>query len=412
LRLWNCGAKTSTLDSSAMTNPLDDNRFDRELLKTYQFLPQLFAEQAEGVRVGRFTGEESFVRGHIEPATNIPDVSYDPSRQDYRAACTAGIEVLARGKVAMLVLNGGLATRFGGAVKGVVEVHPGKSFLAYKLEDAQRAARLWGAKVPVVLLNSFSTEGLTAAHLAENDYFGSDPADVLSMNQTVSVRLTPEGAPFFGNDQRPRYYAPGHGEFFDVLVNSGVRRQLLARGVEWLAFCNVDNLGATIDPVIIGHHVLSGADMTVEVIEKRKNAQGLYDVGGSPVVVDGRLQVVEGFRFPSDLAQESLRDFQTNNMLFSLRALSESLELPRYLVRKTVDERPSIAFEAISCEASGKRRPDGSSFLRLGLLRVPREGSLGRFFPVKSRQDLEELRGVLSERLQAGWQFWQRATRG
>jgi UTP--glucose-1-phosphate uridylyltransferase len=391
-------------------NPLDDDRFDRELLKKYHFLPHLFAEQAEGVRVGRFTGEESFVRGHIEPATNIPDVSYDPSRQDYRAACAAGIEALESGKVAILILNGGLATRFGGAVKGVVEVHAGRSFLAYKLEDAQRAARLWGAKVPVVLLNSFSTAGLTAAHLADNDFFGTDPTDVLFMNQTVSVRLTPEGAPFFGNDQRPRYYAPGHGEFFDVLLNSGVRRQLLARGIEWITFCNVDNLGATIDPVIIGHHVLSGADMTVEVIEKSKNAQGLYDVGGSPVLVDGRLQVVEGFRFPRDLAQESLRDFQTNNMLFSLRALSEPLELPRYLVRKTVDERPSIAFEAISCEASGKRRPDGSSLLRLGLLRVPREGSLGRFFPVKSRQDLEELRKVLSERLQSGWEFWQRAT--
>ncbi len=395
-----------------MTNPLDDDRFDGELLRQYHFDSQIFAAQVEGVKAGHFTGAESFVRGQIEPPPNIPDVSYDPSTQEYREARAAGIDALARGKVAMLVLNGGLATRFGGAVKGIVEVFANKSFLACKLEDAQRASMLWGAKLPVVLLNSFSTAGPTCDHLAENGYFGADPADVLLLNQTISVRLEPNGEAFFGNDQRPRYYAPGHGEFFDVLVESGIRQKLVERGVEWFTFSNVDNLGATIDPIIIGHHVLSGADMTVEVTEKRKNAQGLYDVGGSPVLLDGRLQVVEGFRFPADLPQDRLRDFQTNNMTFSLQAIADPLRLPRYLVRKTVDDRPSIAFEAISCEASGLRRPDGSSAMRLGLLRVPREGDLGRFFPVKSRQDLEVLRSGLRERLQAGWQFWQRATRG
>ncbi len=80
------------------------------------------------------------------------------------------------------------------------------------------------------------------------------------------------------------------------------------------------------------------------------------------------------------------------------------MNLPRYLVNKTVEGRPSLAFEAISFEASNKRRADGSMALKLGLLRVPRDGVRGRFFPVKSRGDLDGgLRDELRARLKAAW---------
>lgn len=382
-------------------SPLSDPRFDHSLLTTYRFDEARWQQQVEDLKARRITGQESFVRGQIEVPRNVPDVTYEGTFE--ATAREAGLAALAKGEVAILVLNGGLATRFGGVVKGIVEVFDGKSFLALKAEDARRAADIFQAAVPLVLLNSFSTGNLTLQHFEDNEYFGLRRQDVLFMDQTISVRLDVQGEPFFGLDGAPRYYAPGHGEFFDVLLQSGVRDALLKRGVKFLTFSNVDNLGATIDPVLIGKHVLSGVDMTVEVIEKRKNAQGQYDVGGSPVLLDGRLVVVEGFRFPPELAQETLRDFQTNNMLFSLGALGMPMDLPRYLVKKTVDERQSLAFEAISCEASSKQRADGSLALSLGLLRVPREGTYGRFYPVKSRADLEELRFVLKARLEAGW---------
>ena len=65
-----------------------------------------------------------------------------------------GEAAIAAGEVAALVLNGGMATRFGGVVKGVVPVVAGRpelSFLAVKL------AGLRAAGVPVVLVNSFAT---------------------------------------------------------------------------------------------------------------------------------------------------------------------------------------------------------------------------------------------------------------
>ena len=391
-----------------MNSPLSDARFDHELLSNYHFDVVRWDAQVKAVQAGRATGQESFVTGRVEPAPDIPALGYDGNAEEAEA-CEVGVGALRRGEVAALVLNGGLATRFGGAVKGIVEVFDGKSFLALKAEDVKLAAAQYGAAVPLVMLNSFSTSGATKDHFDQCGYFGLEPADVLFMDQTVSVRLDINGEPFFGQDGAPRYYAPGHGEFFDVLLTSGVRARLIARGIKWLTFSNVDNLGATVDPTIVGKHILSQADMTVEVIEKRRNAQGQFDVGGSPVLHDGRLVVVEGFRFPPELSQDRLRDFQTNNMIFSLSALDSPMDLPRYLVKKTVDARPSLAFEAISCEASGKQRADGSMALSLGLLRVAREGVHGRFFPVKSREDLAAQRDVLRARLDQGWALRTRA---
>lgn len=385
-----------------MINPLEDPRFYNSQLRDYNFDLARWQMQVDDVRSARISEESATVRGRIESPPHIPTLAYDGSPEERRAH-EVGLEALAHGQVASLVLNGGLATRFGGAVKGIVEVFDSKSFLALKAEDARLAAAQLGGTVPLVLLNSFSTASLTRAHFEENSNFGLRKEDIVYINQTISVRLDLDGNPFFGADGAPRYYAPGHGEFFDVLIASGAREHLLSRGVKWFTFSNVDNLGATLDPVIIGKHILSQKDMTVEVIEKRRNPQGQFDVGGSPVLLDGRLAVVEGFRFPKELAQDSLRDFQTNNMIFSLEALSQPLDLPRYLVNKTVDGRPSLAFEAISCEASSKTWADGSQALSLGLLRVPREGTHGRFFPVKSKPDLEALRGTLRDRLTAGW---------
>jgi hypothetical protein len=143
--------------------------------------------------------------------------------------------------------------------------------------------------------------------------------------------------------------------------------------------------------------------MSVEVTEKRKNAEGKWDKGGAPAVVDGERMIVEGFRFPPDFRQEQLPDFSTNTMYFSTEALEQDFLLPRHVVTKTVDGRTAIQLEAIACEASAAKRDDGSNRFSLGLLRVERDGPRGRFFPVKEPSDLDAQRNALMERLHAGW---------
>ena len=369
---------------------LQDPRLDWPFLEQYGFDRRRFAEEASLISRGELSPKSAIIRGKIEPMTEVVAVDFDRDETAKRA----GQAALAGGKAAVVVLNGGMATRFGGVVKGVVEVFDGKSFIGIKAEDARRAG------VPFVLMNSFATEASTAEHLEQHARFGLAQEDVLSFAQSISIRLTPDGSLFIGDDGRPSYHSPGHGDFFGCIRGSGVLRELLGRGVEYLLFSNVDNLGATVDPTILGHHILSQKAMTVEVTEKRRTASGAWDKGGAPAKVDGLPQLVEGFRFPPEFAQESLPDFSTNNMVFTAKAIDRDLPLERHVVKKEVDGRPALQLESIACEAS--------AILSLLVLRVPREGARGRFFPVKEPIDLEENRAKLKQRIEEGWR--ERAT--
>lgn len=383
-----------------MNHPLDDPRLDWDLLRRFGFDESRFRKEQAAIAEGRLTSDTHVLKGvTIEPAPGVLGVDFEdkPSR-------TAGEKALRDGEVATVVLNGGMATRFGGVVKGVVEVFDGHSFIALKAEDARRASERFKNPVPLVLMNSFATREATEAHVAEHDRFGLPEGALFAFDQSISIRMNPDASLFVGDDGKPSYHAPGHGDFFGCIRKSGVLRELMDRGVKYLLFSNVDNLGATIDPLVIGHHILSEKTMSAEVTEKQRTASGEWDKGGAPALIEGeRVQVVEGFRFPPDFAQETLPDFSTNNMIFNAAAIDKEIPLDRYVVKKTVDGRPALQLEAITCEASGSLDENGQPLFELGLLRVPREGPRGRFYPVKEPVDLEASREKLRERLLSGW---------
>jgi UTP--glucose-1-phosphate uridylyltransferase len=377
---------------------LDDPRLDWSLLDRYRFDRERFVADLARARRGEATPESAVVNGSIVPAPGTVQVDHDSS--DARVAREIGTEALARGQVAVVVVNGGMATRFGGVVKGTVEVFDGLSFIALKARDVRRVGARFGRTPPLVLMNSFATHDATEAHVVQHGRFGLGAEDLLTFRQSISIRLTPEGDLFVGPDRKPSYYAPGHGDFLESIRADTTLCRLRERGVSVVAFANVDNLGATLDPVLIGMHVAGAFGMTFELTERRRDASGKWDAGGAPVLVDGTLAVVEGFRFP-DGVQQRLPDFQTNNILFDAAAIDQPLELVRYPVIKQVGEQEALQFEAITCEASSARIGADPVF-QLGLLRVPREGRHGRFYPVKTPADLDAMRDVLRARLAHG----------
>ncbi len=397
-RLWLPLDTTPASTEPSAMSLVDHPAVDLAFLEAHGFDADRFETEARAVGEGRLTPEASTFRGVIEPHDAVVPVDFADTE-----ARSLGEAALRRGELAIVVLNGGMATRFGGVVKGVVEVVEGRSFLSLKAEDAVRAGRRFGAPVPVVLMNSFATAETTREHLEDHHRFGLRSEDLFTFEQTISIRLNPDGSLFIDDEGKVGYYAPGHGDFFPCIRRSGVLKALRARGVQHVLFSNVDNVGATIDPIVFGHHLRAGSTMTVEVTEKRRNAEGKWDKGGAPARVDGRALIVEGFRFPPTFPQETLPDFSTNTMYFSVKALSHDFELPRHVVKKTVDSRTALQLESIACEASAAEFEGGVSIFQLGLLRVPRDGPRGRFFPVKEPHDLEAQRIELVRRMETGW---------
>ncbi len=185
------------------------------------------------------------------------------------------------------MVAGGAGTRFGGAVKALVPVVDGKTFLDFKLQDVADASARAGRPIAVALMTSHLTDQAIRAALASQP----SPVPVHVFQQRSLPRLRPDGSLFREADGTPSLAPAGHGDVFRALVASGVAGQLHAAGVRHLYFSNVDNLAATLDAVVLGEHLAGGAAMTVEVTARRAPT-GRWMPRGA-VRLRGQLQLVE-----------------------------------------------------------------------------------------------------------------------
>jgi UTP--glucose-1-phosphate uridylyltransferase len=353
------------------------------LLERFGFDEPLFESLRARVAAGELSPESNVVRGSVEPPvesdlTPLPapgDPEYDDARE-------AGLDALRSGDVAQVVLAGGMATRFGGVVKAVLTAVDGKSFLEAKLLQTAALERSLDTRVPVALMTSFATDDAIREHVEERGL-----GEPLVFHQFVSLRLEPSGDLFREDDGRASPYAPGHGDLFPALRRSGTLDALRARGVRVVTISNVDNLGARVDPTVVGAHLLARRPVTCEVARKER------DMGGAPVRVDGKLQLLEGPRFPASFDQDLVPVFNTNTALVGIDALDDDYDLTWVYARKEVDGREAVQLERLYHEIS--------AFVPTQYLVVPRRGPRGRFSPIKTPADLERAQDDLRELVSA-----------
>jgi UTP--glucose-1-phosphate uridylyltransferase len=305
------------------------------------------------------------------------------------SAAQRGRLALRHGRAAVLILNGGMATRFGGKPKGVVPVVQGEpeSFLWVKLAQIARLIREYDATIPVVLMHSFATQAASRVHLNDIDWAGIPRAMRYEFSQSIMPRVTPGGVPLQelpGAASLPDsllYCAPGHGDTLLRLRASGVLRELRQAGVEHLLVSNVDNLGAELDPILLGGHIQAvdaGAHMSVEVV------RCAGDKGGVVGVVNGRPVIVEGFRMPEGVDLDAYQYFNTNTLWFWLSAIDRDFDLDWFPVERVVagpqgKAIPVVQFEQLIGQVT--------EHLEAHFFEVDRER---RFLPIKTREDLIE----------------------
>jgi UTP--glucose-1-phosphate uridylyltransferase len=354
------------------------------ILEVYGFDEALFADLRARVRSGSLSPASNVVLGRVEPPLPEDLVSLpEPGTAAHEAAQTAGSAALRAGEVASVVLNGGMATRFGGRVKGVVEAVDGRSFLEIKLGQTTELADRLSTSVPCAVMTSFATDGPTRDFLQARGV-----AEPLFFSQSVSLRLDRDGELFRTEDGQVSPYAPGHGDFLRAFRASGTLQRLRALGVRYVMVSNVDNLPARLDPVVLGMHIGAGRPMTAEVVANTG------DVGGAPARVDGRTMLVESIRFPPGFDHSSLPVTNVNTVTFDLEALDRDFDLSWLYVEKMVEGRQAVQLEQVFHEASAS--------LPTTYLRVPVTGPRSRFVPVKTPEDLAAAQDQLRELLALG----------
>lgn len=326
--------------------------------------------------------------GSVEPP-RPGDVGDAPAPEDadYASLRAKGQAAIDRGEVALCVLAGGMATRMGGVVKALVEAVDGKTFLDLRLGEHAALAR----KVPLWLMTSDATDGPIREALAGRP--GIEKVGVF--RQCVSLRLTPEGRLFKDADGDPSIYATGHGDLPEALAASGLLGKFVEGGGKIVWIANLDNLGAAVDPALLGWHLEHGGKLSVEVVDKVGS-----DRGGGPVVWNGRRIIAEEFRLPIGFDATKVPVFNTNTFIVDAKALLDvgardlAFDFTFVEVEKKVGEAKAVQFERLLGEITVPLEPR--------FARVPRDGVRSRFLPVKDNDELakrrEEIRAVAATR--------------
>jgi UTP--glucose-1-phosphate uridylyltransferase len=322
------------------------------------------------------------VKGRLSPPgpADLVDAPAEGT-PEYQRLRDIGLASLKRGENALIVLAGGMATRMGGVVKALVQALPGRTFLDLRLAEQKALEKLAGRKVPLFLMTSAATDAAIRDALGDR----VDRAHLATFAQRLSLRLTPEGELFKGDDGRPSEYAPGHGDLVDAFSESGLLRRFIDAGGKTLTIANLDNLGATLDPVLVGLHLDRARKVTCEVVDKLA-----ADRGGIPVLHDGKMVVLEEFRIPESFDPAQVRTFSTNTFHMDAAALATlKMEWSYFVVNKKVGGRPVIQFERLINELT--------SHFDTTFVRVPREGAASRFLPVKDHDELAKRKAELEQ---------------
>ena len=225
-------------------------------------------------------------------------------------AAARGAELLARGHVAVMVVAGGQGTRLGfDGPKGLFPLGPATDRTLFQLQ-AQKirgARRRSGAAIPWLVMTSDATDAATRAYFAAERFFGLPEGDVFFLRQGSVPALDFEGRLLLEAPGRIAESPNGHGGAFQALADSGALDALERRGVTTISYYQVDNpLIQLADPVFLGLHAQSGAEMSAKVVRKVDPMEKV----GVLACVDGHVGVVEYteiddvHRFATDAAGE------------------------------------------------------------------------------------------------------------
>lgn len=339
-------------DDEALDRLLAENGFDRQ---AHEALAESLAAGDIGAHANQLpasTRLEDVLEGDLLPR---------PTDRDREV----GIAALREGRVGVVTLAGGSASRWSGGANVVKALYPfaklggrHRTFLDAHLAKTRRTERLFGTRPPHVFTTSFRThaglasasvDGLTLSPgrwiglrlvpterelLAQWEGRAEQALDERAEKVRASLRQAwrrwaveaGEATDYRSNTPGQCVYPMGHGlEIPSLLVNGTLARLFDRRpGLSTLFLHNIDTLGADLDPGLLGQHLDSPAALTVEVTHRC-----LGDSGGSLARVDGRPRLVETLSLRDEAEELGLRYYNTLSTWIDVDCLLRSFGLER-----------------------------------------------------------------------------------
>ncbi len=286
--------------------------------------------------------EDLAKKGVITPLAAMQLDEIEANRESFTAT---GIEAIRQGKVAAVLLAGGMGTRLGSDnPKGMYNVgltHELYIFecLINNLMDVVRQADAW---IHLFVMTSDKNNDATIAFLQEHDFFGYKAEYVHFFKQEMAAATDYEGKIYLEEKGKLSTSPNGNGGWFISMKNNGMLDIVHNEGIEWLNVFAVDNVLQRIaDPCFIGATIQRNCVVGSKVV--RKNAPD--EKVGVMCLEDDRPSIVEYYELTDELmnAKDEKGDPAYNygvilNYLFKVQDLEKLMEekMPLHIVEKKI----------------------------------------------------------------------------
>jgi hypothetical protein len=352
-----------TAESNSLGQLLTKNGFD--------------AQEHERIREDLRRGRVGLAQNRLPAATRVEDILPDDVHD---AACDhsaddreMGEAALADGRVAVVTFAGGVGSRWTKGAGVVKALNPfakfarrHRTFIELQLAKTRRSNDRYPIPAAHIFTTSYLTHGPIAARLAAENNYGYNGPLHLSQGRSVGQRFVPmardlrfaweetaeqtldapaqkmrdsvrnavvawvesagEGSDYTDNIPSQCMHPTGHWYEIPNMLRNGVLRSLLAERprLRYLLAHNIDTLGASLDPTLLGFHIRSEAGLTTEVIARR-----IEDRGGGLGRVNGRPRLIEGMALPREEIEFDLTYYNTNTSWIDVDRLLDCFELSR-----------------------------------------------------------------------------------
>ncbi|HVC96694.1 MAG TPA: UTP--glucose-1-phosphate uridylyltransferase [Pirellulales bacterium] len=263
-------------------------------------------------------------------------------------AAERGREALAAGRVGLVLVAGGQGTRLGfDRPKGMYPIGPVSSASLFQIliEKLVAVGRRHEVAIPLYLMTSPATRRETVEFLEAHDRFGLPESDLIVFCQGTMPAVDAESGKVLLEGPGSMALSPdGHGGLLAAMDAGSALADARRRGIEQLFYIQVDNpLAAVCDARFIGYHLLSGSEMSTQVVAKQAPA----DRVGNVVSIDGQVRTIEYIHLSAEAGEKRLPDGSLRlwagniavhvfDVALLQRTASEGGGLPFHLAQKKV----------------------------------------------------------------------------
>ena len=287
------------------------------------------------------TPDERGVITPLDAEVSIKDI--EENEEKFRKV---GVEAIKEGKVAALLLAGGMGTRLGSdKPKGMYNIGETKDVFIFEmlirnLMDVVDEVGVW---VPLYIMTSEKNDKDTREFFEEKDYFGYNKDYVKFFKQEMAPACSFDGKIFLERKDRISTSPNGNGGWFISFAKAGLLDEAKAKGIEYINIFAVDNVcQRMVDPLFVGA-MLDGEYVSAsKVVSKAAPEEKV----GVLCLEDGKPSIVEYYELTEEMRYETLEDGSLAykdgvilNYLFKVEDLENNMNnnLSTHVVKKKIE---------------------------------------------------------------------------